>query len=265
MGSLDRLVHYWNVLKTSALSKANYMTSALSSSREVDVLEDGAAGVGGDADQSSTGSSESDEGRADERTVVSDVLVSEGDDYAMPWSMLDDPASYACEQQPDVQTEAGMMGGLRLSYQRLSATMKDSFENVVLGSRLLGGDVKEASVLISRKLSGRSLTARQVDKIRRMGSDVAVLIPIATVLALPITAVGHTMFLAAIQRYSPWMIPTAFREDRLQRLRQLDALKSRDAQDPSAEKGDGEDGLADFSPPVSSDDQGNGHDVVASA
>ena len=50
MGSLDRLVHYWNMLRTSALSKANYMTSALSSSREVDVLKDG-------ADESSTGSS----------------------------------------------------------------------------------------------------------------------------------------------------------------------------------------------------------------
>ena len=165
------------------------------------------------------------------------IAVEVQDGYAMPWSMLDDPASYACERS-DGGPEAGVLSGVRLSYGRLSATMRDSFDNVVLGSRLLGGDVREATALISRKLQGRSLTARQVERIKRMGSDVAVLIPIATVLALPITAVGHTAFLAAIQRYSPWMIPTAFREERLQRLRQLDALKkSQDGGEPAGEGG----------------------------
>ena len=232
MGSLDRLVRFWSLLKRSALSRASARPAGgdAGGAEGADAATEGdaAAGRGGEDDAAADGAP----------AVVSDVIAVEVQDgYAMPWSMLDDPASYACERS-DGGPEAGVLSGVRLSYGRLSATMRDSFDNVVLGSRLLGGDVREATALISRKLQGRSLTARQVERIKRMGSDVAVLIPIATVLALPITAVGHTAFLAAIQRYSPWMIPTAFREERLQRLRQLDALKkSQDGGEPAGEGG----------------------------
>ncbi|KAJ7548160.1 hypothetical protein O6H91_07G000700 [Diphasiastrum complanatum] len=103
--------------------------------------------------------------------------------------------------------------------------LKDASVDVWRGTQLLGTDVAVAMGLLRRKILGQELTEREKKVLKRTLTDVASVIPIGVLMLLPVTAVGHAAMLAAIQKYVPALIPSAYGRERLDMLRQLEQVR----------------------------------------
>lgn len=107
--------------------------------------------------------------------------------------------------------------------------LKEAGSDVWQGTRLLATDVAAAMGFLQRALTGDELTDKEKKTLRRTLTDLASVIPIGILMLLPVTAVGHAAMLAAIKRYFPAMIPSAYARERLDLLRQLEKLQQMDA------------------------------------
>lgn len=106
--------------------------------------------------------------------------------------------------------------------------LKEAGSDVWEGTRLLATDVAAAMGFLQRALTGDELTDKEKKILRRTLTDLASVIPIGILMLLPVTAVGHAAMLAAIKRYFPAMIPSAYARERLDLLRQLEKLQEMD-------------------------------------
>ncbi|KAH7443213.1 hypothetical protein KP509_02G026100 [Ceratopteris richardii] len=103
--------------------------------------------------------------------------------------------------------------------------LRDTSADVWKGTQLLATDVVAAMVLIQRSASGEELTEKEKKSLKRTLTDLASIIPIGFLMLLPVTAIGHAAILAAIQRYAPALIPSAYAHERLQLVKQLEKVK----------------------------------------
>eukprot|EP00252_Welwitschia_mirabilis_P004739 TRINITY_DN1502_c0_g1_i2.p1 TRINITY_DN1502_c0_g1~~TRINITY_DN1502_c0_g1_i2.p1 ORF type:complete len:865 (-),score=201.99 TRINITY_DN1502_c0_g1_i2:380-2974(-) len=133
---------------------------------------------------------------------------------------------------PDVGTETAELvkGGDQDNVIGKSiGKLKEVGLDVLQGTQLLATDVASALVLVRRGLTGDELTVKEKKTLLRTLTDVASVIPIGILMLLPVTAVGHAAMLAAIKRYMPALIPSAYARDRLDLLRQLEKVKEMEA------------------------------------
>lgn len=103
--------------------------------------------------------------------------------------------------------------------------MRDTTADVWRGTTLLSTDVRVAMRLLKRSAAGEALTQREHKLLRRTLTDVASVLPIAFLMLLPVTAVGHAAILAAIQKYVPGLIPSAWGANRLDVVRRLEQVR----------------------------------------
>lgn len=106
--------------------------------------------------------------------------------------------------------------------------LKDASMDVLKGTQLLVTDIAIAITLLRSRISGHNLTEREKRILRRTCTDLASVIPIGILMLLPVTAVGHAAMLAAIQKYVPALIPSAYGSERLDLLKQLEQLREMD-------------------------------------
>lgn len=114
--------------------------------------------------------------------------------------------------------------------------LKDSTTDVWKGTQLLATDTAAAVVLLKRSAAGEELTEREKKSLKRTLTDLASVIPIGFLMLLPVTAVGHAAILAAIQRYVPALIPSAYAHERLQLMKQLEKVKEMESADVENER-----------------------------
>ncbi|KAE9619579.1 hypothetical protein Lalb_Chr02g0154741 [Lupinus albus] len=88
--------------------------------------------------------------------------------------------------------------------------LKETGMDIWQGTLLLGIDVAAAMVLVRRSLIGDELTEKEKETLKRTFTDMASVVPIAILMLLPITAIGHAAMLAAIQRYVPSLVCTSW-------------------------------------------------------
>lgn len=115
--------------------------------------------------------------------------------------------------------------------------IKDTSTDVWKGTQLLATDVAAAVVLLRRSASGEELTEKEKKSLKRTLTDLASIVPIGFLMLLPVTAVGHAAILAAIQRYMPALIPSAYAHERLQLMKQLEKVKEMESADFEDESG----------------------------
>ncbi|CAK9873735.1 unnamed protein product [Sphagnum jensenii] len=125
--------------------------------------------------------------------------------------------------EDDFDTElAGAYGDI---FSKSIEKLKDASTDAWRGTKLLGTDVGAAMVLLRRAILGQELTDREQKMLRRTLTDLASVIPIGFLMLLPVTAVGHAAILAAIQKYVPALIPSAYGPKRLDVLRRLEQVQ----------------------------------------
>ncbi|KAH6781388.1 hypothetical protein C2S51_006681 [Perilla frutescens var. frutescens] len=97
--------------------------------------------------------------------------------------------------------------------------------DVLMGTQLLFVDISYTMRLVQKKLHGHRVTKRERKKIQRTASDVATLVPVAILMLLPVSAVGHAAMFAAIKKYMPSLIPSPYLDERLDLVKQLKRMK----------------------------------------
>lgn len=110
--------------------------------------------------------------------------------------------------------------------------LKSATLDIWRGSCLLGTDVGVSLVLLRRKVLGQNLTSREKKILKRTVTDMVSVVPIGFLMLLPVTAVGHAAILAAIQKYVPGLIPSAYGPQRLDVLRRLEQLRKMEPESP---------------------------------
>ncbi|XP_024519800.1 uncharacterized protein LOC9648011 [Selaginella moellendorffii] len=108
--------------------------------------------------------------------------------------------------------------------------LREASSDLWRGTQLLSTDVASATILLKNGALGQQLTEREKKMLMRTFTDLASVIPIGFLMLLPVTAVGHAAMLAAIQKYVPALIPSAYAPERLDLLRQLERVKQLEAQ-----------------------------------
>ncbi|KAI3463316.1 hypothetical protein Pfo_019979 [Paulownia fortunei] len=86
---------------------------------------------------------------------------------------------------------------------------------VLKKSQLLFVDISNTLRLLLKKLRGHKVKKRERRKMQRTVSDIATLIPVAILMLLPVSAVGHAAMFAAIKKYMPSLIPSPYSDERL--------------------------------------------------
>ncbi|XP_057507018.1 uncharacterized protein LOC130790121 isoform X2 [Actinidia eriantha] len=138
------------------------------------------------------------------------------------FKMKDDTANYADEVAgPRLIAVQKKESIIVKSFDKLKETSTD----VLQGTQLLAIDVAAALGLLRRVIIGDELTEKEKKVLQRTLTDLASVVPIGFLMLLPVTAVGHAAMLAAIQRYVPSLIPSAYGPERLDLLRQLEKVK----------------------------------------
>ncbi|KAH9542515.1 hypothetical protein CY35_13G011400 [Sphagnum magellanicum] len=132
-------------------------------------------------------------------------------------------SSLSTELEEDFDTELARAYGDIFS--KSIEKLKDASTDAWRGTKLLGTDVGVAMVLLRRAVLGQKLTDREEKILRRTLMDLASVIPIGFLMLLPVTAVGHAAILAAIQKYVPALIPSAYGPKRLDVLRRLEQVQ----------------------------------------
>ncbi|KAJ0981424.1 hypothetical protein J5N97_009679 [Dioscorea zingiberensis] len=117
--------------------------------------------------------------------------------------------------------------------------IRETSTDVWQGTQLLAVDVAAAMVLLKRTLTGDDLTQKEKQALRRTLTDLASVVPIGILMLLPVTAVGHAAMLAAIQRYVPALIPSAYAPERLDLLRQLEKVKEMETAEMNSDDTEG--------------------------
>ncbi|XP_024394621.1 uncharacterized protein [Physcomitrium patens] len=160
----------------------------------------------------------------------SERASSSGDMVRMSNTSITSLNSGFTEDGIDVSEVAGTSGGvIGKSIEKL----KDATSDAWRGTVLLGSDVGVAVLLLRRSVAGQELTDREQKILMRTVTDLASVIPIAVLMLLPVTAVGHAAILAAIKKYVPGLIPTAYGRERLDVLRRLEQLKELESENES--------------------------------
>ncbi|CAM6050673.1 unnamed protein product [Sphagnum compactum] len=132
-------------------------------------------------------------------------------------------SSLSTELKEDFDTELAQAYGDIFS--KSIEKLKDASTDAWRGTKLLGTDVGVAMLLLRRAVLGQKLTDREEKILRRTLMDLASVIPIGFLMLLPVTAVGHAAILAAIQKYVPALIPSAYGSKRLDVLRRLEQVQ----------------------------------------
>lgn len=130
----------------------------------------------------------------------------------------------------DENVDLSDYGFFRKSIEKL----KNASLDIWRGSCLLGTDVGTSLVLLRRKVLGQKLTSREKKILKRTVTDMASVVPIGILMLLPVTAVGHAAILAAIQKYAPGLIPSAYGPERLDVLRRLEQLRKMEPETPES-------------------------------
>ncbi|KAF8393411.1 hypothetical protein HHK36_021655 [Tetracentron sinense] len=97
--------------------------------------------------------------------------------------------------------------------------------DICMGTQLLFMDISVALCLFMKKLRGHNLTEREKKKLTRTVVDIASTIPLAILMLLPVSAVGHAAMFAAINKYIPFLIPSPYSSERLDVVKQLRRTK----------------------------------------
>ncbi|KAF6164482.1 hypothetical protein GIB67_025308 [Kingdonia uniflora] len=103
-------------------------------------------------------------------------------------------------------------------------------KNILMGTRLLFIDISVALPLLLKQIRRNKLTERERKKLRRTLVDFASVIPIAILMLLPLSVVGHAAILAAIKKYIPALIPSPYSPERLDIVKQLNRTKKMELQ-----------------------------------
>jgi len=124
----------------------------------------------------------------------------------------------------------GVRGGVHEQEKGLLATtiqtLKDGGEWFSTASQLLGHDVRESVSLLQWSRKGGRLTPRERRVLWRTAGDLLTAVPVATIMVLPLTPVGHALALGFLQKRAPGMLPTAFGDpERVAQYLKLERLK----------------------------------------
>uniref|UniRef100_A0A2N9IUA7 Uncharacterized protein n=1 Tax=Fagus sylvatica TaxID=28930 RepID=A0A2N9IUA7_FAGSY len=109
---------------------------------------------------------------------------------------------------------------------KLASTSSDFW----MGTQLLFSDIRVAVKLLLNQLHGYKVAERERKKLKRTLNDIASLIPITILMLLPVSAVGHAAMLAAIKKYTPFLIPSPYSSERLDVVKQLKRTKKMEVQ-----------------------------------
>lgn len=108
----------------------------------------------------------------------------------------------------------------------LLATTSD----IYMGTKLLFLDIMVTGRNIQKRIFGQSLTKREKKQIARTVMDIICVIPIAILMIVPVTPIGHAAMLTAIKRYIPGLIPSPYSVERLDVIKQLKRAKKMKAE-----------------------------------
>ncbi|KAJ0986095.1 hypothetical protein J5N97_004451 [Dioscorea zingiberensis] len=110
-------------------------------------------------------------------------------------------------------------------FAKYSDCVLSTISDVCMGIQLLFIDLSITFILTRKLLCGRKLTRKERKKIFRTFIDIICIIPVAILMLLPVTAIGHAVILAAIKKHMPNLIPSAFSAQRLDVVKQLTRAK----------------------------------------
>ncbi|RWR73477.1 hypothetical protein CKAN_00175900 [Cinnamomum micranthum f. kanehirae] len=102
-----------------------------------------------------------------------------------------------------------------------------------MGTRLLFIDISAALCILQKRISGHKLTKREMKKLKRVLNDIISVVPVAILMLIPVSAIGHAAILAAIKKYLPSLIPSPYSSERLDVIKQLKRTKKMDIQSSS--------------------------------
>ncbi|XP_068641053.1 uncharacterized protein [Aristolochia californica] len=125
-----------------------------------------------------------------------------------------------------VESKVGSQSWVRKSTEKMISATLDTY----VGTRLLFVDMSVATGLLWKQVCRQTLTHREAKKLRRTLADVASVIPVAILMLLPLSAVGHAAILAAIKKYAPCLIPSPYSSARLDVIKQLNRTKDMELQ-----------------------------------
>ncbi|RVX17073.1 hypothetical protein CK203_002990 [Vitis vinifera] len=86
------------------------------------------------------------------------------------------------------------------------------------------------SGVLLKQMCGRRITERERKKLKQTLADIASLIPVTTLMLLPVSVVGHAAILAAMKKYMPSLIPSPYSSERLDVVKQLKRSKKMEVQ-----------------------------------
>ena len=105
-------------------------------------------------------------------------------------------------------------------------TLKEGGEWFSTASQLLGHDVRESVSLLQWSSKGGRLTPRERRVLWRTAGDLLSAVPVATIMVLPLTPVGHALALGFLQKRAPSLLPTAFGDpERVAQYLKLERIK----------------------------------------
>ncbi|XP_020264024.1 uncharacterized protein LOC109839962 isoform X2 [Asparagus officinalis] len=118
-------------------------------------------------------------------------------------------------------------------FAKYSSSLLSSTSDICMGSKMLFVDVMFTVQFIRKQIFGQTLTKREKKKIARTLIDIVCVIPIAILMLLPVTAIGHAAMLSAIKKYIPGLIPSPYSTERLDVIKQLKRAKRMKVQSTS--------------------------------
>lgn len=160
-------------------------------------------------------------GDLDSRLAALELFIDEEE----PLLMEDDSLGELAADIQDLKTRLGIDDPLYSSATLNWAQLRQFFDSSVRktragaefysrGLRLFVGDLKFATRLIRRAITGYTPSPREIRTLRRTGKDLLTLIPFTIVLVAPLTPVGHVLIFSFLQRYWPEFFPSTFSERR---------------------------------------------------
>nr|CAN60664.1 hypothetical protein VITISV_007188 [Vitis vinifera] len=111
----------------------------------------------------------------------------------------------SCKVGTETRTlvEAGRTAESEALHQIL---LRKSSMKLISTSSLLFIDIMASLELLLKQMRGRRITERERKKLKQTLAGIASLIPVTTVMLLPVSVVGHAAILAAINKYMPSLV-----------------------------------------------------------
>eukprot|EP00798_Chlamydomonas_sp_ICE-L_P020032 gene20032-26750_t len=151
--------------------------------------------------------------------------------------VADDILERLAVEIPDMRNRVGVadqivFGGPGITLTKLQIQKNESIGKVkeavnfmVLGVRILGSDISNASRVFMRAALGGTLKQREVAALRRTAKDVVLFVPFVIILIIPLTPLGHVLIFGFIQTYFPSLFPSCFTVQRQEIMTKYEQLR----------------------------------------